>query len=1015
MMRRWVPVRGVASCVAAAAAPALARPSRPTTPVALVTGRRHASDAVPERQLLFDNDSFLSGSSAMYMDELYQQWKKDPAAVDASWAELFSRSDLANYDRALLDTPIRVLPNEGGDETEVKQSLADCGRLTWMIQAFEDRGHLMAQTDPLNYSDTDVTQRTPSRRYKEMVRLDLAYFGFSEKDADRVVRVGFQNAMGGIYDTSSPPMTIRQLHELLTERYCGRIGFELVHLTDGDSKRFIRSQIELEGPESVLHRAMSKEERLRIWNTVSSAVFFEDFFKRKYSTQKRFGCDGAESMVVGLRALLEKSSELGVRTINLGMAHRGRLNVLCHVIGKPFEVILKEFVGVTGQELHPFQIQSDVKYHLGCHSELKLHSGKVMQTEMLCNPSHLEAVNPFVQGYTRAMQVAAGEHGRAEVLPIEIHGDAAFAGQGVAFETMCVSEVGEQHTGGTVHLVCNNQIGFTTDPKSSRSSAYCTDLGRVYNCPILHVNGDYPEEVVRVFEFAAEYRARFQKSVVIDLVCYRRFGHNENDDPSITQPLMYERVRAMPDVFRRYSDALIAQGIVTSQQVTQKAIDEKARYGSYQDAAAHVNYADYLKRSIPAKWREMKYSDELGKVTLQPTAITPETVGKVLQALKTYPDGFKPHPKLKTVLDRRNETIETGKGIEWGTAEALAFGSLLLEGHQVRVTGEDVERGTFAQRHAVLHDQTQQRTYTPLSHISDKQGAMIINNSPLSEYGMLGYAAGYSLYDPKTLVIWEAQYGDFANGATIVFDQFLSAGESKWNQQQACIVTLPHGYDGKGAEHSSGRLERFLQMSSEDVTTPALSREERAHRVNWEITYPSTPAQYFHLLRRHQKRDFRKALVIFFSKQYLRAPNVSSIEEFTSGEFQSVIPDPVVPASQARRLVMCTGQIYHYLNKYRETKAIKDVALVRIEELSPFPVAEVQQLLTDYSGAELMWVQEEPKNMGSWAHVEPRIDEYTQGTRPLRYAGRGINAAVSTGYKSKHDKEQEIIIEAVFH
>ncbi|KAG5464192.1 hypothetical protein LSCM1_00372 [Leishmania martiniquensis] len=1011
MMRRLLPLRRVVSRVSAAA-PARSFPRTPHA--ALITGRRHAADFVPERQLLFDNDSFLSGSSAMYIEELYQQWKKDPASVDASWAELFSRSDLGNYDQALLSTPIRVLPTESSDEAVVKQSLADCGRLTRMIHTFEDRGHLMAQTDPLNYMDIDVTERTPSRRYKEMVRLDLAYFGFSDKDADRMVRVGFQNQIGGVYDTSSPLMTIRQLHELLTARYCGRIGFELLHLTDGDAKRFIRSQIELTDDSSVLHRPMSREEKLRIWDTVASAVFFEDFFKRKYSTQKRFGCDGAETMVVGLRALLEKSSELGVQSINLGMAHRGRLNVLCNVIGKPFEVILKEFVGVTGQELFPFQIQSDVKYHLGCHAQLKLYSGKVMKTEMLCNPSHLEAVNPFVQGYTRAMQVALGEKGREMVLPIEIHGDAAFAGQGVAFETMCISEVGEQDTGGTVHVVCNNQIGFTTDPKSSRSSAYCTDLGRVYNCPILHVNGDYPEEVVRVFEFAAEYRARFHKSVVIDLVCYRRFGHNENDDPSITQPLMYERVRAMPDVFRRYSDALIAQGVVTLQQSTQKAIDEKARYGSYQEAAAKVNYAEYLKKSIPDKWKNMKYSDELGHVTQEPTAITQETVDTILKALKTYPEGFQLHPKLKAVLDRRSETIETGEGIDWGTAEALAFGSLLLEGHQVRVTGEDVERGTFSQRHAVIHDQSQERSYVPLAHISDTQGKMIINNSPLSEYGMLGYAAGYSLYDPTSLVIWEAQYGDFANGATIVFDQFLSAGESKWNQQQSCIVTLPHGYDGKGAEHSSGRLERFLQMSSEDVTTPAYSKEERAHRINWEIAYPSTPAQYFHLLRRHQKRNFRKALIIFFSKQYLRAPNVSRLEELTGGAFQSVILDPSVPSSQARRLVMCTGQIYHYLNKYRETKGVKDVALVRVEELSPFPVAEVQQLLAEYSKAELMWAQEEPKNMGSWAHVEPRIEEYTKGKRELRYAGRSITAAPSTGYKSKHDKEQQFICEMVF-
>ncbi|KPA81350.1 putative mitochondrial 2-oxoglutarate dehydrogenase E1 component [Leptomonas pyrrhocoris] len=1015
MMRRLVPARGFAWCMSAGiTAAAFKAPATPAAATALMVGRRHAADVVPERQLLYDNDSFLTGSSAMYIDDLYHQWKKNPKSVDESWAQLFSRSDLGEYEHGLLDAPIRVLPTESSDPMEVKQSLADCGRLTWMIQAFEDRGHLKAQTDPLNYDETDITQRTPSRRYRELVRLDLPYFGFSEKDADRVVRVGFQDQVGGVWDTSSAPMTIKQLHTLLTKRYCGKIGFELVHLVDAEAKRFIRNQIEVEDETSSLHRVLNKEEKRRIWDIVASAVFFEDYFKRKHSTQKRFGCDGAETMIVGLRALLERSSKFGVETINLGMAHRGRLNVLCHIIGKPFEVILKEFIGVTGQELHPFQIQSDVKYHLGCRAQLELFSGKVLQTEMLCNPSHLEAVNPFVQGYTRAMQVARGEEGWQKVLPIEIHGDAAFSGQGVAFETMCISEVGEQNTGGTVHVVCNNQIGFTTDPKSSRSSAYCTDLGRVYGCPILHVNGDCPEEVVRVFEFAAEYRAKFHKSVVIDLVCYRRFGHNENDDPSITQPLMYERIRSMPDVFSKYSEVLIADGSVTAKEVTQKAIDEKARYGSFQDAAAQVNYADYLKKSIPPLWKNMKYSDEMGKVTLQPTKITQDTVDKVVTALKTYPPDFQVHPKLKTVLDRRNETIEAGTGIDWGTAEALAFGSLLLEGHQVRVTGEDVERGTFAHRHAVVHDQKKERTYVPLQHISDGQGKMIINNSPLSEYGMLGYAAGYSLYDPNTLVIWEAQYGDFANGGTIVFDQFLSAGESKWNQQQSCVVTLPHGYDGKGAEHSSGRLERFLQMSNEDVATPAYSREERAHRVNWEITYPSTPAQYFHLLRRHVKRDFRNCLVVFFSKQYLRAPNVSTLSELMEGEFQPVIPDPTVPARQARRLVLCSGQLYHTLNKYRETKGVKDVALVRIEELSPFPVAEVQQLLAEYSSAELTWAQEEPKNMGAWNHVEPRIDEYTKGQRQLRYVGRAISAAPSTGYKSKHDREQELICEKCF-
>lgn len=982
--------------------------------LSLLAPRRHnATDAAAQgRRLLYTNDSFLSGSSADYIEALYHDWRADPASVDESWAAIFASPTAGDYERPLLAHAITVLPLESADPMTVKQSLEDCGRLTWMIQAFEDRGHLLAQTDPLDFDNIDPTQRTPSRKFKEMVRLDLSYFGFAPEDAQRVVRVGFQEDMGGVLSTNSPPMTISALHDLLTRRYCGRVGFELSHITFPEGKAFVRSQIELQ--DSLLHRQLSKDEKLFIWDTVAAAVFFEDYFKRKYSTQKRFGCDGAETIIVGLRALLEASARHGVVKMNLGMAHRGRLNILCNIIGKPFEVILKEFVGVTGPELLPYQIQSDVKYHLGSISKLELRNGTKIGTEMLCNPSHLEAVNSVVQGYTRADQVSRGPTGRSQVLPIEIHGDAAFSGQGSAFEAMLISEVGEQDTGGTIHVVCNNQIGFTTDPKSSRSSAYCTDLGRVYGCPILHVNGDSPEDVFRVFEFAAEYRAKFSKSVVIDLVCYRRYGHNETDDPSITQPLMYERIGAMPDVFKRYSNELIAEGVVTPQEQTTKAIAHKERYGSFNEKAEQVNYYEFLKSSIQPRWRGMKYSDELGQVTLGATNLTPAQAATILKGLQTYPAGFVPHPKLKSVLDRRNDSIATGEGIDWGAAEALAFGALLLEGHQVRIMGEDVERGTFAQRHAVVYDQSKVGTYTPLSHLEEGQGPMIINNSPLSEYGMLGYAAGYSIFDPNALVLWEAQYGDFANGATIIFDQFLSSGESKWNQQQACIVSLPHGYDGKGPEHSSGRLERFLQMSCEDAATPAYSKEERAHRINWEVCYPSTPAQYFHLLRRHMKRDFRKSLVIFFSKSYLRAPNVSTMAELTSGEFQPVIPDAVVTPEKARRLVLCTGQIYHILHKYRESCGAMDVALVRVEELSPFPVAEVQAQLAAYPEASLMWAQEEPRNMGAWEHVEPRIDEYTQGQRRLHYLGRAVSASPSTGYKSRHDAEQENICKMVF-
>ncbi|SCU72746.1 2-oxoglutarate dehydrogenase E1 component, putative [Trypanosoma equiperdum] len=1004
MMRRLSPVNGsvVSPNVVAAVSSVLQRQ------------QRHQSDA-PLRRLLYENDSFLSGTSARYIESMYENWKADKSSVNESWNEVFSSRDLQSFERPLLTSPIRVVPASAEDKMEVAQSQDICARLTLMIQAFEDYGHLAARTDPLDAED-DSLHRSPQVKPRERVHLGLESFGFSKEDHDRVVRVGFMDQLGGAMSSSSRAMTIKELHDHLTKCFCGRVGCELGHVDDANVVRFVREVVEGYNTEhNPLRRPLSKEEKLWVWDLVASAVHFEDFFKRKYTTQKRFGCDGAESLIVGLRSLMESASDHGVEKVNFGMAHRGRLNTLYNVIGKSFPVILKEFVGITAPELEPFKVQSDVKYHLGAKSTVKMRNGKLMFTELLANPSHLEAVNPVLQGYTRAAQLKHGDAGQSKVLPVEIHGDAAFAGQGVTFETMCISEVPKFTTGGTIHVVVNNQIGFTTDPRCSRSSPYCSDLGRAFQCPIFHVNGDCPEDVARVFAFAVDLRSRFNKSVVIDLVCYRRYGHNENDDPTITQPLLYKRVHATPDVFARYSEKLVEEGVVTKEQQTAKAKEQKDHYGKYQSEVGNIRYSDYLKSGIPELWRGMKYSDELGEVTLEPTAVARESLQPVIDSLKKVPEGFVVNSKLKAVLEQRVQSLEKGEKIDWGAAEALAFGSLLLEGTHVRVMGQDVERGTFSHRHAVLHDQNKVDTYTPLAHIRKDQAPFIITNSPLNEYGVLGYASGYAIYDPNALVLWEAQFGDFANGAAIIFDQFLSSGETKWNQQQAVVVSLPHGFDGRGAEHSSGRIERFLQAVAEDVDTPAYSPEERAHRVNMEVVFPSTPAQYFHLLRRHVRRNFRKPLMLFFSKQFLRTPNESSMEQITSGGFQPVIGDPSVPPEKARRLVMCTGQIYHILNRYRESNNCgRDVALVRIEELSPFPVAEVQKLLADYSGVELMWAQEEPRNQGAFYHVESRVEYYTGGARELRYAGRAISAAPSTAYKSTHDAEERYICECVF-
>lgn len=1011
----------------------------------IMFSRRCASSdtVVPPERPLHINDNFLSGASAMYMENLYQQWKKDPSSVDESWSAVFGNYFLNDFEQPLFDQPMVVLPakvntplvsaSSVGDDIQL--SLMDCSRAMQMIYAFEEHGHLHADLDPLEFNKVleaspappselisaidpssltkDFKERMPMNMHPDQIDLSLEAFGFTPEDAQRRFAVHFSGMAGGI--RSEPhDMTLEELHHYLKEWYCGKVGYEFSYVTDPDIKRYLRSQVENIRDQTILRRRFNADEKKQLLGTVGRAYFFEDFFKRKFTTAKRFGSDGSETLIVGLRQLIHTVANHGVEQVNLCMAHRGRLNVLANVIGKPFEVMLKEFVGLRAEDIKPFNMQSDVKYHLGSRGKFVTRDGRVLQMELLCNPSHLEAVNPVNQGYTKATQrLYSVTDGNRHVVPIEVHGDAAFSGQGVAFESMAISEVGEYSTGGTIHVVCNNQIGFTTNPRESRSSPHCTALGKAFGCPIIHVNGDSPEDVARVFEFAAEFRLAFRKSIIIDLVGYRRYGHNENDDPSITQPLLYKHIQNFPDVFQRYGNQLINEGVMTKDEVDNVATEKREYYNNLQKQAAPVNYSQYLLDSIPPQWKGMKYSNELGKVTLEPTAITKEVTEEVLKALSTYPEGFQIHSKLVGVLERRNESIRTGEGLDWGAAEALAFGSLLKEGMEIRLMGQDVQRGTFSHRHAVLHDTNTDATYAPLSALQQVPGQFSVLNSPLSEFGTLGYAAGYSIANPKALTIWEAQYGDFANGATIIFDQFLSAGEDKWNQQQACVVNLPHGYDGKGPEHSSGRLERLLQMSSEEVNTPAMSKELRLHSVNWEVVYPSTPAQYFHLLRRHMKRNFRKALNIFYSKQFLRAPNVSSIAEFQGdSSFLSVIGDPTVDPAKCKRVVFCTGQLYFFLEKHRETHKIKDVALIRIEELSPFPRMEVEEILQKHPKAELVWAQEEPKNMGAWNHVEPRLTLYTKGQRPIRFAGRATSSSPSTGYSKRHEAEQLYICQS---
>eukprot|EP00744_Colponema_vietnamica_P008171 GILI01011679.1.p1 GENE.GILI01011679.1~~GILI01011679.1.p1 ORF type:complete len:945 (-),score=193.98 GILI01011679.1:114-2918(-) len=931
---------------------------------------------------------------------MYLQWQENPSSVESTWSAAFSAIDKAG--------PV------GG-----AQSLADCTRLLWLIQAFEERGNFMAQLDPLDYFNKHVASaKIPSRRSADILNLSLEKFGFSKADYDRPVNVGFIANAGGIFSTSSPTMTIKELYDSLVSTYCSRVGYEYSHIEDHKIVQWMRDAISNANGDSPLHKKFTDEERKELLKGVAEAVLFEDLLARKYQTKKRFGLDGGEAFIVGMSALLEESSLLGVEEAISVMAHRGRLNSLLNLYGKPLKVLLKEFKGVRAEELAPYTIQSDVKYHLGSRTTRTFgKSPKPVTVELVANPSHLEAANPVVQGKVKASQVFRKDELGKKVLPIEVHGDAAFAGQGVTFETMAISEIGQYHTGGTIHIVVNNQIGFTTDPLSSRSTDHCTDLGRLYGCPIFHVNGDCPEDVVRVFRTAAIYRATFNRSVVIDLVCYRRNGHNESDVPSLTQPLLYSKIATHPDILTLYGKRLIEANVLTNEEYNtlKKAIRDPLNKAFDEVNESVVDYGAYLQECVQENWKGMALSN--GSPILGATAVTEDALAPVIKALDTLPDGFAPHPTIGKIIKRRSETLAAGAGLEWGTAEALAFGTLLQEGYHVHVSGQDAERATFSQRHSVLHDQNNGTLHVPLSHISAHQSPYTIINSPLSEYGAVGFETGYALHDPKILAMWEAQFGDFANGAQIMFDQFLSAGETKWNAMYAPIISLPHGYDGQGPEHSSARLERFLQLCSEPVDVPAYSEAERHHKANMEVTTPSTPAQYFHLLRRHVLRNFRKPLINLFSKGYLRevsgCNNTSTIAELCGEtKFQAVIGDTEVQPSAARKVVFCGGQVYHKLYAARTKAGAKDVALVRIEQLSPFPVAELQALLAQYEGQELVWCQEEPQNMGAYWFVDERFDALTKGKRGLRYVGRPASASPATGYKYAHDHEQEIFIKA---
>ncbi len=970
--------------------------------------------------------TLLSGANAHYIEELYRQWLEDPASVDSEWREFFSvlREDAENIEQEVsgpswkrkdwppapvdeltaaltedwtaLEEVERQLAEKGGERgqplspEEIKAKAKDSVRALMMIRAYRVRGHLAADLDPL--------------RLREPIphpELDPATYGF-RTDRDRKRKIFLDGVLGMEWGT------IDEILAILKRTYCGHLGYEFMHISDPQQKAWIQERIE--GPDKEI--AFTGLGKKAILAKLVEAETFEKFLHTKYTGTKRFGLEGAESIIPALEQVIKRGGQMGVEEITIGMAHRGRLNVLANVMGKPYRVIFHEFRGgsATPEEVEG---SGDVKYHLGASSDREFDDNRV-HLSLAANPSHLEIVDPVVLGKARSKQDQRGDTERRRVLPLLLHGDAAFAGQGVVAECFALSDVAGHRYGGSVHFIINNQIGFTTSPIWGRSSPYPSDVAKMVGAPIIHVNGDDPEAVVFAARIATEFRQIFGKPVVVDMFCYRRHGHNEADEPSFTQPLMYRRIRQHPTVVEIYARKLIREGVVTEEEFL--AMVKRFRTLLEEEFDAATDYvpesADWLK----GRWSALKppHSTTLEDPRRGKTDLEIETLKKIGRALTTVPENFNIHPTLKRVIAARQRAIEDGRGIDWATAEQLAWGGLLLEGYRVRLSGQDVRRGTFSQRHAVWVDQMTDECYVPLNNIDPGQSAKAdFINSILSEEAVLGFEYGYSLVEPNCLVMWEAQFGDFANGAQVIFDQFISSAERKWLRMSGLTCLLPHGYEGQGPEHSSARLERYLQLCAQD---------------NMQVANCTTPANYFHILRRQMKRDFRKPLILMTPKSLLRhRMAVSTLEEMGPGShFRRTLADDaerlpdattkLVPDDRIRRVVMCSGKVYYDLYAEREKRGIDDIYLLRIEQLYPFPHRLLVQELSRFpKEAEYVWCQEEPWNMGAWHFVEPHIEWVlttigAQQTRPA-YAGRPAAAAPATGLLSKHLKEQARLLD----
>lgn len=974
------------------------------------------------------SDNFLSTTNATYIDEMYQAWQKDPSSVHVSWDAYFKNMGNLNIPASSAFTAPPTLvptPTGPGVPQDIPMGAAVGGaidegivlhlKVQLLCRAYQVRGHQKAHIDPLQISFGDDKTKPLPRE------LTLEHYGFTERDLDRDITLG-PGILPRFAREGKKTMSLREIINSLEKLYCSGYGIEYIHIPSRTQCEWLRERIEIPQPYNY-----TIDQKRQILDRLTWATSFESFLSTKFPNDKRFGLEGLEGVVPGIKTLVDRSVELGVEDVVLGMAHRGRLNVLSNVVRKPNESIFSEFQGsVTPEE---FEGSGDVKYHLGMNYQRPTTSGKYVNLSLVANPSHLEAQDPVVLGRTRAIQFSKNdldEHKKA--LSVLLHGDAAFAAQGVVYETIGFTHLPAYSTGGTIHVITNNQIGFTTDPRFARSTPYPSDIAKAIDAPIFHVNANDVEALTFIFNLAAEWRATFHTDAIIDVVGWRKHGHNETDQPSFTQPLMYQKIAKQKSVIDVYTEKLISEGSFTKQDIDEH---KKWVWGLFEEAFDKAKeYKPSSREWLTAAWEGFKSPKELATEILphEPTKIEESALKDLGKTISSWPEGFEVHKNLKRILNNRGKSIEKGEGIDWSTGEALAFGSLLSEGYHVRVSGEDVERGTFSQRHAVLHDQNSENTYTPLQHLAENQANFTICNSSLSEYGCMGFEYGYSLTSPDYLVMWEAQFGDFANTAQVIIDQFLAGGEAKWKQRSGLVLSLPHGYDGQGPEHSSGRIERFLQLANEDPRYfPSEERLQRQHQdCNFQVVYPTTPANLFHILRRQQHRQFRKPLILFFSKQLLRHPLArSNLSEFSEGAFQWIIEDvehgkAIGTKEETKRLVISTGQVYTALHKKRAALEDKTTAFLKVEQLHPFPFAQLRDTLNSYPNLEdIVWCQEEPLNMGGYAFVAPRLETTLKETEKYkdviaRYAGRNPSGAVAAGSKALHNAEEEAFLQEVF-